>query len=242
MGDSNVTIGKPFRIQCLSKVPIEWHKDGKPIEEHFVRHSKKEFNYVRLDVSKDNDMIESTLSVNHALLRHSGKYKCNIHHLNSHMLYVNRNTESIEMSVFDDNENEEEDHLEVRVSFEQPVGEDNELKSTMMIFVEEISEPNNRNLETDGGMDYDSMYSEIEEKVTDETTTRQLTTTLPSTTITTLSPSTLPKHFDKIKMTSTTTPEPTDEPTTNLITSTSEPIITTQHSMMKQSKGSHESL
>ena len=121
VGDSNVTVGKPFRIQCLSKVPIEWHKDGRPIQEHFVRHSKDEFNYEQHDVSKDNDMIESTLSVNHALLRHSGKYKCNIHHQNSHVLYVNENAETIEMSVFEKDDEDEDDHLEVRVSYEPPV-------------------------------------------------------------------------------------------------------------------------
>lgn len=132
VGDSNVTVGKPFKIQCLSKVPIEWHKDDQPIHDRdFMRHSKNEFGYVKSDVMKENDMAESTLSVNHALLRHSGKYKCNINHKNSHALYVNENDKPIEISV------DEDDHLEVRVSFEPPIEERDELKSTMMVFMED---------------------------------------------------------------------------------------------------------
>jgi hypothetical protein len=138
VGDSNVTVGKPFKIQCLSKVPIDWHKDDQLLQDHdFMRHSKDEFGYVKSDVTKENDMAESTLSVNHALLRHSGKYKCNIKHKNSHALYVNENDKPIEISVDD------EDHLEVRVSFEPPIEEKKyELKSTMMIFMDDFSDSN----------------------------------------------------------------------------------------------------
>lgn len=209
VGDSNVTVGKAFHIQCLSKVPIEWHKDERPIQEHFVRHSKDEFNYEQHDVSKDNDMIESTLSVNHALLRHSGKYKCNIHHQNSHVLYVNENTESIEMSVFE--KHDEDDHLEVRVSYEPPV-QDNELvKSTMMIFVEEITETNGLNFD-----DYEGIYS----GGLDEETTTALTS--------------LPKETEINKIPLILIEE--TKPST-----TTEPITTTQKLSMIISKGSHES-
>lgn len=157
MGDSNVTVGKPFRIQCYSKLPIEWHKDGKPIQEHFVRHSKDEFNYVQHDVEKENQIIESTLSVNHALLRHSGKYKCNIRYLNSHTLHV---SEISEVSNFDEVEN---DHLEVRVSFEPAIDEEEDVKSTMMVFVED-----------------DEFYSESEERITTTSvfSTTEMTTTV----------------------------------------------------------------
>lgn len=209
VGDSNVTVGKAFHIQCLSKVPIEWHKDERPIQEHFVRHSKDEFNYEQHDVSKDNDMIESTLSVNHALLRHSGKYKCNIRHQNSHVLYVNENTESIEMSVFE--KHDEDDHLEVRVSYEPPV-QDNELvKSTMMIFLEEITETNGLNFD-----DYEGIYS----GGLDEETTTAL--------------SSLPKETEINKIPLIFVEE--TKPST-----TTEPITTTQKLSMIISKGSHES-
>lgn len=229
VGDSNVTVGKPFRIQCLSKVPIEWHKDGRPIQEHFVRHSKDEFNYEQHDVSKDNDMIESTLSVNHALLRHSGKYKCNIHHQNSHVLYVNENAEMIEVSVFEkDDDDDEDDHLEVRVSFEPPVVEDELIKSTMMIFVEE-TEPNRINLDMEEEIDYDEMSSEtsVEEKTT--LSSIMSSTVIPSTT-SSIPLLKHPKHFEKSPLTSTI--EPTNEPSTTTIT---------QEPPMIKSKGSHDS-
>jgi hypothetical protein len=134
VGDSNVTVGKPFKIQCLSKVPIEWHKDDQPIHEDSFSNDDT-FGYVKSDVTKENNMAESTLSVNHALLRHSGKYKCNINHKNSHALYVNENQKPVEISV------DEDDHLEVRVSFEPPIEEEREeLKSTMMALMEDWTE------------------------------------------------------------------------------------------------------
>lgn len=112
-GDSNATVGEPFWIKCVSKQPIEWHKDGKPIQEHFVRHSKDEFSYTQQDVEKANDIIESTLSVNHALLNHGGSYKCNINFVNAHSLKVVGELPKIE-------EDDEEDHLESREIFTQP--------------------------------------------------------------------------------------------------------------------------
>lgn len=228
VGDSNVTEGKPFHIQCLSKVPIEWHKDGKPIEEHFVRHSKEEFIYSQHDVSKENDMIESTLSVAHALPRHSGKYKCNIHHLNSHVLYV---TESVKMSVIEEEskiDDDENDHMEVRISFEPPIENDDELKSTMMIFVDEISEPKTKiETETEEEIDYDEMYSEIDELTT---------TKLPEF-------STTPQNLnDKMTIISTSPTSTYEPPTTTTIQTTTELIASTQQPRIPSKGGSHESL
>lgn len=108
-GDSNTTVGDPFWIKCLWKEPIEWHKDGKPIQEHFVRHSKDEFSYSQNDVLKEKDIVESTLSVNHALLNHGGSYKCNINFANSHSL-----------KIVGDKVEDEEDHLEPHEIFTPP--------------------------------------------------------------------------------------------------------------------------
>lgn len=147
-GDSNVTVGKSFFIRCLADRPIEWHKDGEPIQKHFVRHSKDEFTYTVRDYPKSDDSgkVESTLSVNRAILKHEGRYQCNMNHENSHLLRVLRNDL---MPTIDDNDSDEEqemgtsehfaalddddDHINDRLKFETPIGDDRIFTSTMMM-------------------------------------------------------------------------------------------------------------
>lgn len=136
-GDSNVTEGKQFWISCRAEPPIRWYKDGEPIERHFVRHSDDEPTYSTRDFMGEDfkGKVESKLSVSRAVLRHKGKYQCNIKHENSHYLHVHQLPPKIESDEHEESfslfepENDHEDH---RMSFETPIEEARVIVSTAM--------------------------------------------------------------------------------------------------------------
>jgi hypothetical protein len=143
VGDTNVTVGKPFWIQCLEEGPIEWHKDGQPIQQlHFIRHSKDDYGYVQHDEQYANSrFFKSTIKVKHALKQHGGKYKCSSKHEKSHVLHVH-DADSVIVELDSDNVSLEDEYDDAirRVSFEPPIIGDDALKSTMMMYVDEVSE------------------------------------------------------------------------------------------------------
>lgn len=105
-----------------------------------------------------NGKFESTLSVSRAVLRHKGKYQCNINHENAHFLHVQPAPISLEEDESFDAFEAENDHDDQRVnfelldeniepisfdppeddiassfSFEQPIEDDRPIPTTMMI-------------------------------------------------------------------------------------------------------------
>ena len=173
IGDSNVTEGKHFSIRCWAEPPIAWFKDGEPIEKHFVRHNGvDEFTYTTRDHVREDQIgkVESTLSVSHAVLRHKGKYQCNVNHDNSHFI----NVHPAPRTAFENDESfdafeAEDDHEEPRMSFEVPLEDDKPIASTMMIFTKVVTEA--AKIETsdiESILDYDEEKSH--EKFIDEPT------------------------------------------------------------------------
>lgn len=131
-----MTVGKQFTIKCWAEPPVSWFKDGEPIEKHFVRHNgADEFTYTTRDHVREDlsGKVESTLSVTHAVLRHKGKYQCNVNHKGSHVLHVHPD------ESFDAFE-AENDHEEQRSSFESPLEDDKPVASTMMVFTNLVSD------------------------------------------------------------------------------------------------------
>lgn len=157
-GDPNVTEGKQFRIICRSEKPIQWFKDGEPIENHFIRHrNEDEFSYnIRDNESEDsNGKVDSTLTVSRAVLRHKGRYQCNINHKNSHFLNVHPSAqtsdnseehEDTKGSAFFEPEN---DHEDQREKYDPPFEMDRS-SSTVESFIKTVTEstllPNNVDL------------------------------------------------------------------------------------------------
>lgn len=132
-----MTEGKQFWISCRAEPPIHWFKDGEPIERHFVRHSDDEPTYSTRDFMGEEfkGKVESKLSVSRAVLRHKGKYQCNIKHENFHYLHIHQLPAKIEsdeneesFSLFEP-ENDHEDH---RMSFETSIDEARVVVSTAM--------------------------------------------------------------------------------------------------------------
>lgn len=165
-----MTVGKPFWIQCLEEGPIEWHKDDQPIQQlHFIRHSKDDYSYVQHDEPFANSrFFKSTIKVKHALKMHGGKYKCSSKHEKSHVLHVH-DAESVIMELDSDNgslEDEYDDDIR-RVSFEPPIISDDALKSTMMMYVEEVSE-SNRLFSSNFDDSYEQFRDNSMEKVSNE--------------------------------------------------------------------------
>lgn len=163
VGDTNVTVGKPFWIQCLAEGPIEWHKDNQPIQQmHFIRHSKEDYSYSQQDDPfADGRKVKSTIRVKHALKMHSGKYKCNMKHENSHVLHIH-DAKSVIVELDSENGSMEDDYDENdigRVSFEPPIIAEDALKSTMMMYVEEVSESNRL-----FSANFDESYEQLLEK------------------------------------------------------------------------------
>lgn len=218
-GDLNVTEGKQFSIRCWAEPPISWFKDGEPIEKHFIRHNALEqFSYTLSDhpVRDLKGKVESTLTVSHAILRHKGKYQCNVNHHNAHVLNVHPAPRvALESDESFDTFEAENDHEEQRMSFETPLEGDRPIASTMMIFTGVVTQAP-RVVETpyvESNLDYDEEKSH--EKFIDEPTTLEeiesseyestvqmlptstktttssstTTTTMPTTKITTSSPS-----------------------------------------------------
>lgn len=127
-GDSNVTEGNQFLISCIAEPPITWYKDGVPIEMHFVRDGEDEFTHTISDHLRNHltGKVESKLSVSRAVLRHKGKYQCNINHENSHVL----NVEPAPVRAYSEDIDEgfaafadEDDHDDDRMSFERTLEE-----------------------------------------------------------------------------------------------------------------------
>lgn len=120
-------------------------------------------DHVRDDL---NGKFESTLSVSRAVLRHKGKYQCNINHDNAHFLHVHPAPVSIENDESFDAFEAENDHDDQRTdferpdesekqirfkrpleddkttsfSFEQPIEDDKPTPTTMMIFTSFVTE------------------------------------------------------------------------------------------------------
>lgn len=94
-----------------------------------MRHGKEEFTYTTRDNRREdlNGKVESKLSVSRAILRHKGKYQCNINHTNAHFLHVHKSTvirdESGEKLLPFDSE---DDHKDLRMEIDKPIA------STMM--------------------------------------------------------------------------------------------------------------
>jgi hypothetical protein len=138
-GDLNVHEGKQFWITCQAEKPIKWHKDGEPIETGFVRQGDEEFTYsTRINERADlRGKFESTLNVSHAVLRHRGKYQCNINHESAHILQV----DALKVAKPDESERDEknlgifepdDDHEDSSQNFEDFLEEDRPAASTMM--------------------------------------------------------------------------------------------------------------
>lgn len=117
-GDPNVTEGKQFWISCRAEPPIKWYKDGEPIEQNFLRMGKDEFEYMAKDREGLHGKTESTLSVTKAVLRHKGKYQCNINHENSHYLNVHPARQLRESEENFPALEVDDDHEDMRTSFE----------------------------------------------------------------------------------------------------------------------------
>jgi hypothetical protein len=140
IGDPNVTEGKQFRIICRSEKPIKWFKDGEPIENHFIRHrNEDEFSYIiRDNESEDsNGKVDSTLTVTRAVLRHKGRYQCNINHKNSHFLNVHPSAQTSDNSEEQEDTfatfESENDHEDQRERFDIPIE-----MTTVESFVEKV--------------------------------------------------------------------------------------------------------
>jgi hypothetical protein len=107
-----------------------------------VRQNDEEFEYSIKDKTRDgpSEKHESTLSVTQAVLRHKGKYQCNINHENAHHLHVNPAPVAIESEekLFES----ENDHEDQRMRYERPIENDNTVASTVMMtfVVEEVTE------------------------------------------------------------------------------------------------------
>lgn len=194
-GDLNVTEGTKFTISCTAERPVKWYKDGEPIEKHFVRHGQEEFSYTARDNAREgpNGKIESTLEVSRAVLRHKGKYQCNINHENAHHLHVHPLPKHIEsdgiVETFKSLDSAD-DHVDQRVRYEIPLEEDKPLATTMMMMM--INLPNevtesSRKPSPDFDSDYDedkSLEKFVDQQSADnsfsladyETTSRVLTT------------------------------------------------------------------
>lgn len=93
-GDSNVTVGHAFWIRCIIPIsePINWYKDGVPIQKHHRHHDHGNEDFV-VDIQEnrkigDPNKIEAKLTVNRAIPRHEGRYQCNNLHENSHYVRV----------------------------------------------------------------------------------------------------------------------------------------------------------
>uniref|UniRef100_A0A0N8ES29 Putative neural cell adhesion molecule l1 n=1 Tax=Aedes aegypti TaxID=7159 RepID=A0A0N8ES29_AEDAE len=98
-GNSQVSVGDPFSISCIASItdPIDWLKDGEPIRKHSqIRHGKDEHSYIvsEMGVAGMRNKIEATISVQHALPKHQGRYQCNSRHKSYHMLYIVGNASS----------------------------------------------------------------------------------------------------------------------------------------------------
>ena len=170
VGDTNVTVGKPFWIQCLGEEPIDWYKDDQPIQQlHFIRHSKDDYSYVQQDEPFANSrFMKSTISVKHALKMHDGKYKCSLKHEKSHVLHVHDAESAIvELDSENGSLEDEYDDDKRRVSFEPPIIGEDALKSTMMMYVEEVSE-SNRVYSSNFEDSYEQLRVNSMEKVSDK--------------------------------------------------------------------------
>ncbi|XP_055644743.1 uncharacterized protein LOC129780459 isoform X2 [Toxorhynchites rutilus septentrionalis] len=98
-GDSKAEVGKPFSISCIISIAdqVEWHKDGEPIRQHSnIRHGKDEHSYFisEMGIAGNSAKVVATISVQRALPKHEGRYKCNSLDTNSFMLEVHRNSSS----------------------------------------------------------------------------------------------------------------------------------------------------
>ncbi|CRL08187.1 CLUMA_CG021019, isoform A [Clunio marinus] len=158
-GDSNVMEGEKFWISCTAEPPISWYKDGEPIEEHFARHiDKDKFTFTTRDHMRANlnGKMESTLTVSRAVIRHKGKYQCNINHDNSYYLHVHPARVIVGNTFEADN-----DHTDDRISFE-PFTKDRTMSTTMLSFAvdEVLTESSNNNIKSD----IETILDEAEEK------------------------------------------------------------------------------
>jgi hypothetical protein len=124
--------GKQFWIKCRAEKPIKWYKDGEPIETGFIRQGDEEFTYsTRINERDDlKGKVESTLNVSHAVLRHRGKYQCNINHESAHILHVSE----LPVSQTDDTEHNIKNigTFETNDDHEESLEEDRPAASTMM--------------------------------------------------------------------------------------------------------------
>lgn len=147
-------------------------------------------DHVRDDLS---GKYESTLSVSRAVLRHKGKYQCNINHDNAHFLHVHPAPVSIDESfdAFEDendhddqrsnfeqlNENDKtinydqpkEYDKQSSFGFEQPIEDDKPIPTTMMTFTRVVTESTKFvSSDIESILDYDDEKSH--EKFIDEPT------------------------------------------------------------------------
>lgn len=162
VGDSNVTEGQQFWISCTADPPISWYIDGKPIEKHFERH---EFTFSADDNEGDvhNGKIKSRLNFGRAALRHKGKYQCNVNHENSHYVHVQPTEappEEIDDRLMPDEL--ENDHEDVRDSFEPELEDDQQMPSTMMMYTLPVvetsrTEPDNEQFDDDDEKSHENL-------------------------------------------------------------------------------------
>jgi hypothetical protein len=232
-GDESVLEGKQFLITCLAEKPISWYKDGEPIESGFVRQGDEEFTYTTRLNEKDDlkGKIESTLSVSHAVLRHKGKYQCNIKHENAHILQVHPAPLALESEEFGRFESVD-DHDEMRVSFE----ESDPVASTItMVSVRSTKRPTR--LELDDYTDKSHETIANEPSIFDDSDNQDYTSTWvlsTSTSASIISLTNSPSHATKVNPTHATTHTTHAVHTTHVIPS--EVKLQDHHS--KHNKGS----
>lgn len=167
-----------------------------------------------------------------AVLRHKGKYQCNINHKNSHFLNVHpspRITENIKeqeedkLALFES----ENDHEDQRLRFEPSIEEDQLIESTVITFTERVTETavySSANIDTLPDFDEEKSHEKfVEEPIIYDDFSPQLFDVTSSISTTTISPS-LPSltNIPSIHPTHATTHKinPTNKPSEAVITQT----------------------
>jgi hypothetical protein len=167
------------------------------------------------------------------VLRHKGKYQCNINHKNSHFLNVHpsprtyentKEQEEDKLALFES----ENDHEDQRLRFEPSIEEDQFLESTVITFTEKVTETaafSSANIDTIPDFDEEKSHEKfVDEPITyeDFSSPREFDVTA-SISFTTIS-SSLPSltNIPSIHSTHATTHKiyPTNKPSEAVITQT----------------------
>lgn len=122
---------------------------------------------------REDGKVESTLSVSRAVLRHKGKYKCNINHANSFDVHVQRAPPTIESAEIEESFSlyePENDHEDQRMRFESPVDDVKVMLTTTINFMI-IPTESARIESSDIGSFFDDYDDKSREKYIDEPST-----------------------------------------------------------------------